>query len=101
MAKNLPSRKQGNITENKKMEYEIYKQLLHRYEQDLKRPCKLNKIIDAYSAPTDFTASMEISKSCDLSPLAAATLWCIERRTNGWYLASLRRKCCIYSPYAL
>lgn len=65
------------------MDYEIYRQIIHRYAQNLKRPCKLNNIMDAYSAPADFSAAMEISKSCDLSPLAAATLWCIERSVHA------------------
>jgi hypothetical protein len=65
------------------MDYEKYKKILHRYEQNLKRPCKLNKIMDAYSAPADFAATMEISQSCDLSPLAAATLWCTERSIHS------------------
>lgn len=45
------------------MDYETYKKIVTKYEKNLKRPCKLNTVMDAYSAPADFAAVMEISKN--------------------------------------
>lgn len=45
----------------------------------LTRPGKLVTIMETYNSPHDFSAVTDIATKCDLSPLAAACLWSIER----------------------
>lgn len=61
------------------MRYSAYSDIIRTHERALMRPGKLDKIMDAYNSPHDFSAVADIATKCDLSPLAAACLWSIER----------------------
>lgn len=62
------------------MSYEIYYNIIKLYDVPLNLPGRPKKITDVFtSSGADFNAVSKIIKECNLSPLAAACLWSIER----------------------
>ncbi|ECB3807407.1 hypothetical protein GUQ16_001943 [Salmonella enterica] len=61
------------------MSYDLYCNIINEHKKSLSRPGKLETVMDAYISPRDFEAVITISKTCDLSALASACLWAIER----------------------